>query len=574
MVGFLYLAPSTLAHTGFSDEIVQKALLLPKSTDLVGFERESDLRKFRYASVTEPDQALRAYVTYVLQRADINADRCLSRREFEVAHGSIQTWKRAPLAEHERAISAFFHKSKWYEIDDDTISKIIQRIRSITSVAAKHLFVQRVVQIGAANTKFQPEDLTQLESMFRAYENSNIDDVRGMMNRLAMSYRKCQPKPIDEVAPLRQNDALRFAIEAGEEALATLDKLDGPSLLSGKAGAAMFFAQLYRHSAQEKHLTIARNLMLSALKEHRADATQDDSLMTGRAGISMASLNVYRALGERQFLDIALSEAEAIRNLTPDTEYAFGATGIGILMLNLHHVTRDARWLQKAREIGEYFAHSADRIDQKARWKWNQIDQYQPGYGHGVSGIGEFLARLYEVTGTPFYKQLAIESGNYVLSLAFKDRDGGLHWSRHAPMLDAKVQYQWSHGSPGIGHLFLALHRIEPHQRKWKRALEGSIKSTVAEGRLWRGKIGVHCCGKSGSGQLLIEAFHWTKKKEYFKEALKFGQQMIENGKLQFVGEGSVVDPGLFFGISGIGHFFLRLHDPLTTDMPAQIWVR
>src|SRR6185369_13542446 len=120
----------------------------------------------------------------------------------------------------------------------------------------------------------------------------------------------------------------------------------------------------------------------------------------------------------------------------------------------------------------------------------------------------------------PVYKTIAIEAGNYVLGLADRDELGGYHWAFFDPMFRFGNSYQWSHGSTGIGHLFIALDEIDPNGR-WKRGLAGSIASTSGDGPTFRGIDGN--CVRSGQGELLVEAYRATRKEAYFQEALRFG---------------------------------------------------
>ena len=132
--------------------------------------------------------------------------------------------------------------------------------------------------------------------------------------------------------------------------------------------------------------------------------------------------------------------------------------------------------------------------------------------------------------------------------------------------------YQWSHGSPGIGHLFIALDEIDPNAR-WKRGLAGSIASTSRDGPTFRGIDGN--CIRSGQGELLVEAYRATRKEAYFQEALRFGAMLVAEEKTGLRdSSGSPCGAGYIFGLAGAGYYFLRLSSPLTVDLPFHVYVR
>jgi len=214
------------------------------------------------------------------------------------------------------------------------------------------------------------------------------------------------------------------------------------------------------------------------------------------------------------------------------------------------------------------------RANGKAKWKFDVQGMFTVGFGHGVAGIGYFFSHLYRATRNPLHKTLAIEAGNYVLSLADQDTFGGYHWAIFDPMFRFGNSYQWSHGSAGIGHLFIALNEIDPN-RRWEKGLSGSIASTLREGPTVRATDGMQCCGRSGQGELLIEAYYCTRKEAYFQEALRFGAMLVANETPRLTDDsGTPYVVGYTLGLAGIGYYFLRLSSPLTVDLPFHVYVR
>ena len=224
---------------------------------------------------------------------------------------------------------------------------------------------------------------------------------------------------------------------------------------------------------------------------------------------------------------------------------------------------------RKSSRDGELSYSNSRTHKWKGQWKFDGAAMFKVGFGDGVAGIGYFFAHLYRTTEDPLYKTLAIEAGNYVLGLADQDELGGYHWAHFDPMFRMGNSYQWSHGSPGIGHLFIALDEIDP-DRRWKRGLSGSIASTLRDGPTFRGVDG--SCVRSGQGNLLIEPTSPRAKRPIFKR--RFVWSHGARGGEKTDGSGNPCGAGYIYGLAGIGYYYLRLSSPQTVDLPFQVYVR
>src|SRR5215471_7387997 len=73
--------------------------VMPPLTPAVGFEDRRSLTDFIRRSTREEDVAVRALGLSNLGRADINGDRCVTRREYDLYLAMWKRWKSSPRAE-------------------------------------------------------------------------------------------------------------------------------------------------------------------------------------------------------------------------------------------------------------------------------------------------------------------------------------------------------------------------------------------------------------------------------------------------------------------------------------------
>lgn len=549
-------------------EILSRVMSPP--TPAIAFEDPRSLSDFVRRSTKEEDVAVRALSLSNLVRADIDGDGCLTRREYGLYLAMWKRWRSAPRAEMVRTIEEF--RSVEPKMTDEATSHTARRLRQSSSVGEKRLLEQHILLSDAnKDNSIDLDEVKRFESIWSSYLRIPRSVVQAHLDRLLGALGKCMAAPPQTIEVDKNLHPLVQAEEMVAEIESLLPGVSSYYQMDGKAGIGAFYAELFHHTRQDAHLKQALVLVEDAVKAYRKSGSQSNSLIEGSTGIAFSALAAYRSTGERRFLEIAEQLAAEI-GAPHDNEYAFGAAGVGIFMLNLARVTGKAAWREKAIEMANYLSKTAVRANGKAKWKFNAVNLYMVGFGHGVAGIGYFLSHLYRATQIPLYKTLAIEAGNYVLGLADQDELGAYHWAREDPMFRFGNFYQWSHGSTGIGHLFIALDQIDPSQR-WKSGLAGSIASTLRDGPAFRGIDGN--CARPGQGDLLIEAYYATRKETYLREAHRFGTMLLAERKLgPKDSSGNPCGAGYIYGLAGIAYYYLRLSSPQTVDLPFQVYVR
>jgi len=540
--------------------------VMPPPTPAIGFDDPRSRSDFVRRSTKEKDVAVRALSLSYLGRADINGDHCLTRHEYSLYLAMWRRWKSSPRADRVQAIEDY--RSDEAKMTDEVMSYTTRLLRQSTSLGEMQL-LKRLILLSDENknNSIDLDELKRFEEIWKSYLRIPYPVVKAHLENLLGTMSQCMAAPTQKTEINDNLQPLLRAQEVAAEIQKLLPSLSSYYQMDGKAGVGAFYAELFRHTRQDAHLKQALVLVEDAVNAYRKSGSRSNTLIEGSTGIAFSALAAYRSTGEKRFLEIAEQLAAEI-GAPHDNEYALGAAGIGIFMLNLAHVTGKAAWREKAIEMASYLRKAAVRANGKAKWKFDAQTMFTVGFAHGVAGIGYFFSHLYRATQDALYKTLAIEAGNYVLGLADQDELGGYHWAIFDPMFRFGNSYQWSHGSPGIGHLFIALDEIDPNGR-WKKGLSGSIASTLRDGPTFRGVDG--SCVRSGQGDLLVEAYFATGKDVYFQEALRFGAMLLAEDKAR---QTDNCGAGYIYGLAGVGYYYLRLSSPQTVDLPFQVYVR
>ena len=196
----------------------------------------------------------------------------------------------------------------------------------------------------------------------------------------------------------------------------------------------------------------------------------------GGAGVGYFLLQLHKATGEARYLEAAreaarytMSRATAAGSgrLVCHTEEArkpifylgacHGPAGTGRLLLELHAVTGEGKWLEAARSLMDGLA-STGAPETRSKGLWNNHGQCC-----GDAGIGEFALLMAARTGDEAYRDLARRCADVIVA-GSEAADGQRRW-RHAEHRDRpeflQAQTGYMQGAAGIASFLLHLATTE-----------------------------------------------------------------------------------------------------------------
>jgi hypothetical protein len=394
------------------------------------------------------------------------------------------------------------------------------------------------------------------------------------------------------MSPDRANPGARRAVEA---------RASG-TVYEGTSGMAMFLAELAAVSGDPELARAAVGGVEFGLREGESAAETSFGYHSGRVGIAYAAVRVGQRLNRPELF----ARAEALlRPLAGNESHdmgmdviAGGGGGIPALLAMAGPV--DAELVTGiARRLGDHLISIASRDPEGLSWATMRSSSIRNlnGYAHGAAGIGHGLLELYAATGEGQYRYAAeqaflyerhffnaaesnwpdlrhTELGEYQFEGRMDELRERQRSGNGLPPQPPRYMAAWCHGAPGIGFSRLRAYQLlgDPLYLEEARASFVNVEQSISD------ELGMNyslCHGRGGNAETLVEGARVLGEPSLLGPAHAIALSGIERyentGKPWPCGTmGSVSDPGLLLGESGIGMFLLRLARP---EIPSVLFI-
>lgn len=353
-------------------------------------------------------------------------------------------------------------------------------------------------------------------------------------------------------------------------------KAQPAALYDGTAGIALFLARLYQFTQdplQKTTLIGAVNRSLAALPS--LDPMLSLSLMNGTVGIAYMCLEVGALLEDEELVRRGMATLAKLASVEPHetmVDICAGSAGAIPVLLNAAAQDSSGRFTETAVKHGQHLVRTAVRSDEGWSWATTPGQKNLLGYAHGTAGIACALLELWSATGEREFRNAALEAFRYERTYFDSVRSNWPDFRIMEPFIPTGSQSQfmsaWCHGAPGVGLSRLrAYELLKPDSDvELAKELEASVNTTVQSLASGQGSYCL-CHGAAGNAELFVIAGRLLARQDYKQAAESVGQNGIalygtpENPwPCGVMGAGET--PNLMLGLAGIGHFYLRLHDP------------
>jgi lantibiotic modifying enzyme len=358
-------------------------------------------------------------------------------------------------------------------------------------------------------------------------------------------------------------------------------------LYAGQAGILAFLAEAYRARPDD---ALRRALQDGGRSLRAAPAGGARGVFDGSAGRVWAFLSLHEALGSAsdEWLSAALALAPGVASGSTGLpgDIINGPPGQGLLLLRLHAVTGDARWLDAARSSADTMlgraVESGSGIKIPSFNDPSGVPVCYTGLSHGSAGAAYFLCRLAQaLPGDAGGAHVAGARGRYIagaegvaqwLDGLAQWQDDRVYWYRREPDQMQQNQVTWCHGPPGIGIFYAELHRLTRNPAHLAMAKACAV---TVEREIQRLNNACLCHGTAGNAQLLLKLFRETGDADWLERARHIGEltwQLRLGGQFPawIAGNGSgTSNPGLMTGDAGVGWFYLQMAAGGTLEMPV-----
>ena len=373
---------------------------------------------------------------------------------------------------------------------------------------------------------------------------------------------------------------LGWALDAVNNSWTLVYRAQNTNLYDGTAGIALFLGRLFSltHDPLQKMTAIAAiNQAVSGIAEMPEKIRP--SVYSGAVGIGYTAIDLGLILADDGMVSQGLKIVREASQVSSDCwlDVLGGSAGTIQALLNVGSRLDAPDLVDLATAHGQLLLRTAVKSDRG--WSWDtlpgQTQQHLAGYGHGAAGIGCALIELWAATHDPECLEGAREAFRYERSHFSRQHHNWPDLRSFGPSTPASqpsFAMAWCHGAPGIGLSRLrAVELID--DREVEQDLDEALQGTVdacshvvfpASGSLCL------CHGLGGNADLLLCAAESNRRSDLRQVAENIGRQAIAQLRRDDLPwpcgvNGGGETPNLMLGLAGIGHFFLRLHDPVKT---------
>jgi lantibiotic modifying enzyme len=343
-------------------------------------------------------------------------------------------------------------------------------------------------------------------------------------------------------------------------------------LYEGTAGIALFLARL---AAYTNDPIIARVARGAARQTHaRASNTggvQGPGLYAGQMGSAYAIVQAGECLRDEGLIAAGMEIAErvaAIDGAGWEGDIIGGSAGAIIVALHLQRFRRRTDLHTWAHAQGDRLINCARKTPQGTNWATDATAPALTGIAHGAAGIAWALGELATTFGEDRFRAAAMSAIRFEDACFDPER---ANWADCLPTETSSLyRMAWCYGAPGIALTRLRLWQLFDDP-KLRADAAIAVSSTVRDLRATIAAPGRNfslCHGLAGNADILIDAHRVLGDEEALQAAAAVGVAGIEDYAASGlpwpsgVGPDGASTPGLMLGLAGIGHFYLRLHDP------------
>jgi hypothetical protein len=161
-------------------------------------------------------------------------------------------------------------------------------------------------------------------------------------------------------------------------------------------------------------------------------------------------------LGRRERAEEVMRIASGHPLVWSSPDLFHGAAGWGMAQIRFFLETGSEEYLDRAKAAGRFLLDC--RQEEAGKYWWPSQGGISCGLAHGAGGVSLFLLYLYLVTGREEFLGAGHQGMQFVASRALRNPDGGLTWRAREGELTFTPYWRW--GSAGIGSVLLRYRRV------------------------------------------------------------------------------------------------------------------
>lgn len=309
---------------------------------------------------------------------------------------------------------------------------------------------------------------------------------------------------------------------------------------------------------------VPSHLLAWALCEDADSDRYAPGLHVGQSGIAWALAELGHVDVARTLLDRAGVHHLLLRR----ADMSRGCAGYGMARLRLWQLDGDAWHLDEALAIGVHLARTAVHDERGACWPVAGHDgetRTPVGYAYGASGIALFLLYLHHATVDASFSELGRAALEFDLRQGVRVNDRTRAYPSYAsdaPQDSPVLRNYWEEGTAGVTTTALRYLASRPDDEP----LRALIAESLADSCRKYTNMPMLFHGLAGLGNVLLDAYELSGERRWLDEAWRAGEgvQLFAvqrpGGGVAFPGEQALRESADFAtGSAGVGLFLQRL---------------
>jgi Lanthionine synthetase C-like protein len=386
---------------------------------------------------------------------------------------------------------------------------------------------------------------------------------------------------------MKKDTANWFLTEAstiGDRLLAALAQHGGADILSGMSGISLFLIGLYKQTTETKYLAAVTD-SIDRLSERKSPLKEKYSLYTGLMGVAYTLIQLHEITHDYSYLDkalqIAKNSAKKFVNDENTNDTLFdGRAGCLLTLLHLHAASREKWLLLSINQLIRKIIENMQSDDSGVFWSMNDTNvKAECGFAYGASGIAYVFLELGHYFQNKSFYYIAEEAFSYENAQWSQEK---ANWPSYRKEILTSKQYhlQKEHFLSGDTAFFQeSIDDISYPSGTIGIGLTRARAFHLLNKQVYLNDLNKACSKLSGTYSENDSLSLCDGKAGYglfFLEAYKatgntshlaFALRVAEDVRFS----PTTADPSLFKGMAGIGHFYLQLSNYLPSILSPNI---
>lgn len=347
-------------------------------------------------------------------------------------------------------------------------------------------------------------------------------------------------------------------------------------LYLGVAGIALFLSQLARLTGDARQAATAAGALAQAQAQMQRDDPRAYGFYTGSSGAAWALINASGLTGDLRWKEVGMRTLHALVDsavLEVSLDLLGGQAGFAAVLASVAAAERDDRLGDAAATVADKLVAGAQVHADMVSWPGQHGQAANLlGLSHGTTGMALALLEVDQIRPAARYTDAVAGALRYERACYSPARRNwpDFRSAPDAPGAEPSHVVAWCHGATGMGMARLRMLELMPSEPALLAEIDAALATTVAvlNNPIEPAMADISLChGISGHNEFVLMAAQQFGRPDAAAAGAAVGDMLLQGWHDRNLPWGCGIPhcgetPSLLTGTAGIGHHFLRLHEP------------